>query len=772
MSLRKNRVSIRTLQRAVESLKVNEHDDVNTDDPRNFDPNAGDKAIDANASKKVGEIEQAPVPPKSEQISRENADSDSLENTLGGQEPVDTAAVTQPAGDVTQEVPADDGLAGVPADGVPMGEQGELEGGVSAAGEGATVVEDQYPEGAAAHVDSTMPVATDPTVTDAATQDPGVTAAIAEGEIAPTGEVAAMTSELATDPDAVVGDQAGSVTDTTIVVDTSSDDPVNTDPTAMMSEETQITETPPAPTADPVDPMVADVPATEVPAEPAADPNAAPEVTEDPALSTESSEGTGRDPLDTDNKPGATEAGTTGSDPGIPDVAPANGNDPSGEVKDREPTPGDSGQDLSEQDIGVITDPTIAENLSVEAFQAALLTLEESANELDYVNGRIEKIEKCQEMGGMEPEMAEEMQSSLESLSRRLNIPLKDMQKQMPSLENFSYGVSSRLRATKHSLESFKEFFGVLKERLIKAMEWLGKFFNDNYVDLMQHFDRTGKRLESLKQTLAKAKFTTEGGTIESPTLARRLNIGGKIPADYSQTTNTVFLLGVHLTNMSAPIRSGDFLRQIARTVQGGDQSRTPAEIIEGLTNINTVRPMRPSNEDGAIVYQSPVLFGNKQAYVSIPEGDWSTMDVNKLNAGVREVPVEGEVESTITLPTRTECKNIVIFLDGANEIAARLRKTAGEIKQMSSKTSTFLSRLGSDNKDTGNSEEGDANVDREKMATVISAIQRLIRLAGEPLISYSRYVYVVSNDLISLVEAAVKQGGGTGSEEVQAPQA
>lgn len=766
MSLRNNRVSIRTLQRAVESLKVNEHDDVNTDDPRNFDPNAGDKAIDANASKKVGEIEQAPVPPKSEQISRENADSDSLENTLGGQEPVDTVAVTQPEGAETQELPTDPGLATTPIDGAPSGEQGELEGGVSTAGEAATVSEDQYPEGAAAHAD--------PAVTDAATQDPGVTAAIAEGEVAPTGEVAAMTSELATDPDAVVGDQAGSVTDTTVVVDTSSDDPVNADPAAVVTEETQVTEAPPVPPADPVDPLVADVPATEVPAEPAADPNAAPEVTEDPELSTESSEGEGRDPLDTDNKPGATEVGSTGSDPGIPEVAPANGNDPSGEVKDREPTPGDSGQDLSEQDIGVITDPTIDENLSVEALQAALLTLEESANELDYVNGRIEKIEKCQEMGGMEPEMAEEMQSSLESLSRRLNIPLKTMQKQMPSLENFSYGVSSRLRATQHSLESFKEFYEALKARLIKAIEWLSKFFNDNYVDLMQYFDRTGKRLASLKQTLAKAKFTTEGGTIESPTLARRLNIEGKIPTDFSETTNTVFVLALHLTNMSAPIRSGDFLRQVARTVQGGDQSRTPAEIIEGLTNINTVRPMRPSNEDGAIVYQSPVLFGNKQAYVSIPEGDWTTMDVNKLNAGVRELPTDGEIETVITLPNRTACKNIVIFLDGANEVAARLRKTAGEIKQMSSKTSTFLSRLGS-NSNEGGDGEGDAAVDREKMGTVISAIQRLIRLAGEPLISYSRYVYVVSNDLISLVEAAIKQGGGTGSEEVpqeQAPQA
>lgn len=760
MSLRNNRVSIRTLQRAVESLKVNEHDDVNTDDPRNFDPNAGDKAIDANASKKVGEIEQAPVPPKSEQISRENADSDSLENTLGGQEPVDTAAVTQPEGAETQELPTDPGLATTPIDGAPSGEQGELEGGVSTAGEAATVSEDQYPEGAAAHAD--------PAVTDAATQDPGVTAAIAEGEVAPTGEVAAMTSELATDPDAVVGDQAGSVTDTTVVVDTSSDDPVNADPAAVVTEETQVTETPPAPPVDPVDPLVADVPATEVPADPAADPNAAPEVTEDPELSTESSEGEGRDPLDTDNKPGATEVGSTGSDPGIPEVAPANGNDPSGEVKDREPTPGDSGQDLSEQDIGVITDPTIDENLSVEALQAALLTLEESANELDYVNGRIEKIEKCQEMGGMEPEMAEEMQSSLESLSRRLNIPLKTMQKQMPSLENFSYGVSSRLRATQHSLESFKEFYEALKARLIKAIEWLSKFFNDNYMDLMQYFGRTEARLDKLKQVIAKANFTNEGGTIESPTLARRLNIEGKVPTDFVTPAREMFTLSKGLSDMSGPIRSGDFLRQVARTVQGGDQSRTPAEIIEGFTSVGSVRGLTPVSQLGAIVYKSKTFFGNKQVYVSIPEGDWTNMDVEKLNAGVRDVPSDQLESETITLPSRTDCNSIVVMLQGSNQLVASMRKNANDIKQLSSKTSIFLSRMGKD-EGQDNDESGEPTVDRQKMGTVINAIQRLIRLAGEPMISYSRYLYVVSNDLISLVEAAVKQG--TSGQAAEAPQ-
>lgn len=753
MSLRKNRVSIHTLQRAVESLKVNEHDDINTDDPRNFDPNAGDKAIDANTSEKVGEIEQAPVPPKSEQISRENADADGLEDTLSNADVVDASAVTQTAA-ADQQTPADEGLASVPATGTPTGEQSELVDGVSVAGEGAVTEEGQYVEGVSAHAEPAVAateevsVQADPVITDAATEDPGVTAAIAEGEVAPTGEVAAMTDELATDPDAVVGDQAGSAADTTVVVDTSSDDPIN----APVVDETTVTvsETP----------EVTEV--TETTAEvPAVDPNAEIPTTEQPGeetvLSTESSEGSGRDPIDTDNKAGTTEVGTTGGNPGIPDVAPANGNDPSGEVKDREPTPGNSGQDLSEKDIGVITDPTIDENLSVEALQAALLTLEETSNELDYVSGRMDMIEKCQEMGGMEPEMASEMQTTLESLSRRLRIPLKDMNKQMPSLENFSYGVSSRLRATSHTLESFKEFYTVLKDRLIKALNWFGKYFSDNYTDLMQRLGQVSSRLADVKSKVAKANFPAQPGTVNSPNLARRLNIGGKVPANYSEVAREMFTLAQGLANMSGPIRSGDFLRQVARTVQGGEQARSPSEIIEGLTGINQVPGMRAESQDGAIVYQSRVFFGNKQAYVSIPEGDWTNMDVQKLNAGVRDVPAEGEADSVITLPTRSDCLALITYLQGINGLTAQLRRNANEIKQLSSKTNTFLSRMGNEQTQGGNGEE---TVDRQQMGTTISAIQRLITLAGEPLVSYSRYVYVASNDLISVIEGSLKQSG------------
>jgi len=456
------------------------------------------------------------------------------------------------------------------------------------------------------------------------------------------------------------------------------------------------------------------------------------------------------------------ENGETGGDPAErEEPTAATGGDPAGEVQPSEP---EVIETVTEDTVGVIEDPSTEMDEPIEAYNETMENVEEAIKDLGFVEREIERVKDSLEEGGLNATDAERLEDSMEGIARRhkLSFTLK-----MPSMESFQAGPATRIRNTERTLEGLEEFGNKLKEVIIKAAQYVAKLFEEAHTKALELTTNLRKDFAELKTELAKTEFTQDAqSTLESASMAKRLVVGDVVPSSYLQTLKTVTSIAVQLGNSSSDIRNGEFLKKIGRTMQTG--AYRPTELAESLMGISKVTMLRPSSsEDGNVEYTSPVLFGNKAVKIVIPDTDWDQVDVSKLSAGVVSQEAGAVSSNAVSLPGKTDALAIANYGKTLDEAMQNMRVRASELKQIAAKARAFSENIG----ETGSKgKEDDAKQVSISGAKVISFTNRLVGLAGQPMLDYNRYLILLGRDLSALLRATIKaQKAASGKADTEA---
>ncbi|MCK9234978.1 MAG: hypothetical protein M0R77_01115 [Gammaproteobacteria bacterium] len=433
---------------------------------------------------------------------------------------------------------------------------------------------------------------------------------------------------------------------------------------------------------------------------------------------------------------GVTETGETGGDPSEPETdQPASGGDPAGEAEEKEADVGGNAE--------IVSDPTLDIEEAVEEVEVVMETIEQATKDLGFIEREIGRIEDSNEVGGIDSRYAESLSDSMESIVERNRLSFKVS---MPSLESFDSGVSTRLRNTDMTLESFKEFAGKLREKILTAFNYVANLISKVYTMTAGKAKELMTNLEQLKKELNDVKPNSNAPkTIKSIDLAKGLSIDGTVPQDISAALGQLRSVTDELIDDIFVVAA--FKAEFAKAFSDKDISIDT--IVEKAIGLNKLKYFKATDKEDVTDYETATLLGDRTLFYTIPKGSVETSKVDLLNAGIRHHESE-TVSDEVTLPT---VQNAKVILDKASGLAARVQKLkdlSGQVKAM-----------GADVAKTVEGVVGEEEEVARHQSSVISLLQRTVTVSAKPGIEAARLIISVNYDVARLIKAVIKAHQG-----------
>lgn len=257
--------------------------------------------------------------------------------------------------------------------------------------------------------------------------------------------------------------------------------------------------------------------------------------------------------------------------------------------------------------------------------------IDEAADTADTMDAMRGSLEEAAEEGGISEPAAEAVRVAVEHLCARIG--LSASKSIFPSMEDFG-DKSSRVRATKYTIENLKETAKSIWDAIIKvfnrAIDWIKNFYRsltDGSIKLKKRAEAIEKKVKELgsKDIKGDGKIST-GGFIKQLHREGKMAAGSEFVGKFQVYSVSTNLIKKNLSDFS---KSGkDAIAKVMAAVSDEAGSKTAiAEAVKTFKALGEMSEAKSSSNpdfkmDGTTTSELNLWFADKTLYIRVPSGD------------------------------------------------------------------------------------------------------------------------------------------------------
>lgn len=364
-----------------------------------------------------------------------------------------------------------------------------------------------------------------------------------------------------------------------------------------------------------------------------------------------------------------------------------------GEVVNPEEGVGEVAPEEGSPEAALVETDIPAETLETELLEAkdaedTVVTDDEYAEDVGEALedlGKIEdQLEESLQNGGIAPETAEMMEVAVECICARIGMTRARLFKNLPAMEAYD-GPAGKLKATKIALEDIKDKAKKMWDTIIA---WLKKA----YAQVLQWFTtlfdgaaKTVKRSKKIGEAAAKAEGQPKAQVIESASMFKKLQIGGKIDKAGGDLANSA----ATIKQFFDAARTYDVVSPMLKVIdglksgrKGGDLESASGEVQKTIEQFaGKAFSAKASKEANGVVSRSTEeMMGGVGIWIDYPkeaEGGKTRIYIAPVNQKV----YESVKETKVPVLTPDGCAAVAKSMEEIGEYVQGLKKLTSEIK-------------------------------------------------------------------------------------------